>query len=58
MLNAEIRRSKRQAKKAFESSCKSITIRLMFSDLHNEDVIALTNSQVDGLVRHMKKIKP
>ena len=32
-------------KKAFESNyCESITIRLTFSDLHGEDVIALTNS--------------
>ena len=29
--------------------CKSITIRLMFSDLHGEDVIALTESQLDRL---------
>ena len=36
--------------KAFESNCKSITIRLMLSDLHGEDVIALTNSQLDRLV--------
>ena len=34
----------------FESNCKSITIRLTFSDLHGEVVIALTNSQVDRLV--------
>ena len=36
--------------KAFESNCMSITIRLTFSDLHGEGVIALTNSQVDRLV--------
>ena len=29
-------------KKAFESNSKSITIRFKFSDLHGEDVIALT----------------
>ena len=28
-------------KKAFESNCKSITIRLTFTDLHGEDVIAI-----------------
>ena len=33
-------------KKAFESNCKSITIRLTFSDLHGEDVIAITTSQL------------
>ena len=37
-------------KKAFESNCESITIRFKFLDLHGEDVIALTNSQVDRLV--------
>ena len=29
-------------KKAFKSNCESITIRLMFTDLHGEDVIAIT----------------
>ena len=38
---------KDKLKKAFESNCESITIRLTFSDLHGEDVIALTNSQFD-----------
>ena len=37
-------------KKAFESNSKSITNRFKFSDLHGEDVIALTKSQVDRLV--------
>ena len=32
--------------KEFESNSKSITIRLTFSDLHDADVIALTNSQL------------
>ena len=41
---------KDKLKKAFESNCESITIRLTFSDLHGEDVIALTNSQLDRLV--------
>ena len=41
---------KDKLKKAFESNCESITIRLKFSDLHGEDVIALTNSQLDRLV--------
>ena len=42
---------KDKLKKAFESNCKSITIRLTFSDLHGEDVIALTNSQLGRLVK-------
>ena len=41
---------KDKLKKAFESNWKSITIRLTFSDLHGEDIIALTNSQLDRLV--------
>ena len=52
--NVKIRISEGQKdklKKAFESNCKSITIRLTFSDLHGEDVIALTNSQLDRLVK-------
>ena len=35
---------KDKLKEAFESNCESITIRLTFSDLHGEDVIALTSS--------------
>ena len=42
--------SKDKLKKAFESNSKSITIRFKFLDLHDEDVIALTKSQVDRLV--------
>ena len=42
---------KDKLKKACESNCESITIRLSFSDLHGEDVIALTNSQLDRLVK-------
>ena len=38
-------------RKAFESNCESITIRLTFSDLHGEDVIAITKSQLDRLVK-------
>ena len=48
MRISEVQKDK--LKKAFESNCKSITIRLTFSDLHGEDVIALTNSQLDRLV--------
>ena len=42
---------KDKLKKAFESNCECITIRLTFSELHREDVIALTNSQLDRLVK-------
>ena len=38
-------------KKAFESNCESITICLMFTDLHGEDVIAITKSQLDRLMK-------
>ena len=48
---------KDKLKKAFESNCKSITIRLTFSDLHDEDFIALTNSQLDRLVEAYEKRK-
>ena len=48
---------KNKLKKAFESNCKSITIRLTFSDLHGEDVIALTKSQLDRLVEAYEEKK-
>ena len=41
---------KDKLKKAFESNCESITIRLTFTDLHGEDVIAISKSQLDRLV--------
>ena len=31
----------RQLKKVFESKCESIAIRLTFTDMHGEDVIAI-----------------
>ena len=37
---------KDKLKKAFASNGKSVTIRFTFSDLHGEDVIAITNSQL------------
>ena len=37
--------------KAFESNSKYITIRFKCSDLYGEDVVALTNSQLDRLVK-------
>ena len=48
---------KDKQKKAFESNCESITIRLTFSDLHTEDVIALTKSQLDRLVEAYEEKK-
>ena len=44
-------------KKAFESNSKSITIRFKFSNLHGEDVIALTKSRVDRLVEAYEEKK-
>ena len=41
---------KDKLKKAVESNSKSITIRFKFSDLHGEDDIALTKSQLDRLM--------
>ena len=38
-------------KKAVESNCESITIRLTFTDLHGEDVIAITKSQLGRLTK-------
>ena len=48
---------KDKIKKAFESHSKSITIRFKFSDLYGEDVIALTKSQVDRLVKAYEEKK-
>ena len=58
--NVKMRISKVQKdtlKKAFESNSNSITIRFKFSDLHGEDVIALTKSQVDRLVEAYEEKK-
>ena len=44
-------------KKAFESNYNYITIRLTFSDLHGEHVIAITNSQLDRLVEAYEEKK-
>ena len=59
--NVKMRISEGQRKqaqeKAFESNSKSITIRFKFSDLHREDVIALTNSQLDRLVKAYEEKK-
>ena len=48
--NVKMRKSegqKSKLKKAFQSNCNSITIRLTFSERHGEDVIAISNSQLD-----------
>ena len=42
---------KDKLKKAFQFNCESITIRLTFSDVHGEYVIALINAQLDRLVK-------
>ena len=48
---------KDKIKKAFECNSKSMTIRFKFSDLHGEDVIALTKSQIDRLVEAYEEKK-
>ena len=48
---------KDKLKKAFESNCNSITIRLTFSDLHGKDIIAITNSQLDRLAEAYEEKK-
>ena len=53
-INVQVRISEGQKdkmNKAFEFNCESITIRLTFSDLHGEDVIAIKKSQLDRLVK-------
>ena len=52
--NVKVRTSEGQKdklKKAFESNCKSIAIRLTSSDLNVEDVIAITKSQLGRLMK-------
>ena len=52
--NVKVRISEGQKdklKKAFESNCESITIGLTFTDLAGEDVIAITKSQLDRLMK-------
>ena len=43
--------------KEFEANCESITTRLTFTDLHGEDVIALTKSQHDRLMKAYEAMK-
>ena len=59
-INVKMRISEGQKdklKKAFESNCKYITNRITFSDLHGEDVIAITNLQLDRLVEAYEEMK-
>ena len=42
---------KDKLKKAFESNRDSIAIRPTFTDLHGEDGIAITKSQLDRIVK-------
>ena len=42
---------KDKLKKAFESNCESIAIRLTSSDLNGEDVFAITKSQLGRLMK-------
>ena len=58
--NVKVRISEGQKdklKEAFKSNCKTITIRFTFSDLHGEDVIAITDSQLDILVEEYEEKK-
>ena len=50
--NVKVRISKSQKvklKKAFESKCESIAIRLTFTDLNGEDITTITKSQLGRL---------
>ena len=50
IINVKVRISegrKDKHMKTSESYCESITIRLTFSDLHGENVIAIGNSKLD-----------
>ena len=48
---------KDKLKKAFESNCESITVRFKVLDLHVDDVIAITKSQFDRLVKAYEEKK-
>ena len=59
-MNIKIRISEGQTdkiKKAIESNSKFTTIRFGYTDLYGEDVIALTKSQVDRLVKAYEEKK-
>ena len=48
---------KDKIKKAIESNSRFITIRFGYTDLYGQDVIALTKSQVDRLVKAYEEKK-
>ena len=48
---------KDKLKKAFKSNCESIEIRLTPSDVNGEDVIAITKSQLDKLMKEYEANK-
>ena len=48
---------KDKIKKAIESNSKYITILFVYTDLYGEDVIALTKSQVDRIVKAYEEKK-
>ena len=53
-INVKVRISEGQKdklRKAFESNCESIAIRLTTSDVNGEDVIAITKSQLRRLMK-------
>ena len=59
-LNIKMRISQGQndkIKKAIESNSKFITIRFGYTDLYGQDIIALTKSQVDRLVKAYEEKK-
>ena len=48
---------KAKLKKAFESNSEYITIRFKCSDMYDDDVVALTKSQVERLVEAYEEMK-
>ena len=48
---------KEKFKRAFESNCEPIAVRLTSTDVNGEGVIGITKSQVGRLKKHMKQIK-
>ena len=57
ILKWEDQRVKKTSSRKHLNLIASLSIRFKFSDLHGEDVIALTNSQVDSLVESYEEKK-
>ena len=57
MLKCEYQRVKKTSSRKHLNLTATITIRFKFKDLHGEDVIALTKSQVDRLVKAYEEKK-